>query len=170
MKTVGVYAFSIEDGRSVQQRIAAAVQDFAPDFPPCGRQVYKNKRGKPFFEDSSLQLSISHSGKWWILALAQIPLGVDVQEMRPIRAQALARRFFHPAEVQALEAEAFQGFYQIWTQKESYVKLTGSGIDAHFREFAVQHVPAFFTELLLEEGYVLMVCTEEAVSVDLKYL
>ncbi len=170
MVDAGLYVFSITDVRLVGERLSLAVQDFAPDFPPAEYKIGRTKRGKPFFEGIPLKLSISHSGRWWVLALAYDEIGVDVQEMRAVRYEALARRFFHPQEVNELEKSGFDDFYRIWTRKESYVKLTGAGIDAHFREFSVFTVSAAFQEVWLEKGYVLTICTREPAAVQLKYL
>ena len=157
---IGLYAFSSADPRSVSQRIRLSVQDFCPSFPLAGLPIYRSERGKPFFADSSLQLSISHSGHWWVLGLSALPLGIDVQEKRPARFEALARRFFHPEEVAFLQQNDFQEFYRIWTAKESYVKLTGSGIDSHFASFSVLRWPERFQTVDLEDGYVLTICSD----------
>ena len=160
MNTVGLYAFPHNDPRSVDERLRISVQDFRPSFPPVGLPLQRAERGKPRFSDPSLQLSISHSGNWWVVGLCAEPVGIDVQETRPARFEALARRFFHPEEVARLSSSDFQDFYHVWTAKESYVKLTGSGIDGHFREFSVFSLPVHFCEVPLENGYVLTICTD----------
>ena len=170
MTYAGLYVFSITDTRLIGQRIAMAVQDFAPDFPLAEYKIAKTKQGKPFFEEIPLKLSISHSGRWWILALAYDEIGMDVQEMRTVRYEAIARRFFHPEEVEELEKAGFDDFYRIWTKKESYVKFTGTGIDAHFGKFSVFNVPAVFQEVWLEEDYIVTICMRETAEVRLKYL
>lgn len=170
MNDIGVYAFSISSPLSVSQRIEAAVRDFRPAFPPAGLSLRRSEKGKPFFQDSALQLSISHSGLWWVLALSEELVGVDVQETRPARFEKLARRFFHPEETAALEKAGFENFYSVWTAKESYVKLTGRGIDAHFREFSVYSLPVYFASPVFQPGYVLTVCSNNPSNPILKYL
>lgn len=168
MDHVALYAFRQDDVRSIPQRIRLSVQDFRPSFPPAGLTISRAERGKPYFADASLELSISHSGKWWVLGLCDKPLGIDVQELKPARFQALAQRFFHPEEAAYLARSAYQNFYEIWTKKESYVKLTGRGIDADFGRFSVLSLPVHFQQVDLEEGYCLTVCTSEPPKAILK--
>ena len=66
-------------------------------------------------------------------------MGLDIQINRPCRAEGLARRFFHPNEVDWLEGQNFsqQAFYRLWTAKESCVKLSGRGFGDGFSGFSV---------------------------------
>jgi 4'-phosphopantetheinyl transferase len=80
-----------------------------------------------------LSLSISHSGDWLAIALATVPVGIDVElphRSRDLR--ALARFTFSPEEVQRLdtlgEAAYDAGFHQLWTLKEARGKRSGSGL------------------------------------------
>ena len=110
--------------------------------------VAKTTLGKPYFPKlPNLHLSISHSGAFWVCALAPMEVGVDIQEhtiqrreTRPeamVRFCKMARRFFHPVEAKYVEAESFYRFFGVWAARESYVKYTGQGIDASFSEHCV---------------------------------
>ena len=93
--------------------------------------------GKPYFSNcEAIRFSITHSGDFWAAAFGHTELGLDLQRIRPLRAQKLARRFFHPEETAFLE-RAPERFFQVWTAKESYVKYTGRGIGANFKTFSV---------------------------------
>ncbi|MCM1182082.1 MAG: 4'-phosphopantetheinyl transferase superfamily protein [Roseburia sp.] len=84
-------------------------------------------RGLPGFH-----YSISHSEEWVICAVGDIPVGADIQRMRPWKIQ-MARRFYSDEEYDRLVSLTDAGrqtecFYQMWAAKESYGKLTGRGI------------------------------------------
>lgn len=169
MDSIGLYAFSISDPRPVSERIRMAAADYDPSFPPEKALPYKTSSGKPMFSDNRLHLSISHSGSWWLLGLCPQNLGIDLQETRPMRYEALSRRFFHPEETARLASQQYAGFYQVWTAKESYVKWTGTGIDQHFADFSVFSLSVCFQEVPFQSGYVLTVCTQQHLKPLLKY-
>ncbi len=95
---------------------------------------------KPYFSDSKIKFSLSHSGSVWVCAFAYADVGLDFQ-LCTSRANTdrVARRFFHKNELEAcLSGESF---YKIWTAKEAAVKLTGWGIDSRFAEFDASRSP-----------------------------
>lgn len=82
---------------------------------------------------SPLSLSISHSGDWLAIALATVPVGIDVElPRRPRDLRALARFTFSPEEVARLDALGDAGygagFHQIWALKEARGKRLGEGL------------------------------------------
>lgn len=83
----------------------------------------------------ALAFSISHSGDLILMALAsvEIALGVDVEQHRPMAdIEVIAKQYFHPQEVQALESLAIpdrqKAFFDCWTCKEAVVKAVGLGL------------------------------------------
>ncbi len=82
-----------------------------------------------------LYLSISHSGGWVACAVADVPLGLDIEDTRRERDfWALAQAVHSPAQGQAIErasstAEQARLFYQWWTLKEARFKRQGQGLD-----------------------------------------
>ena len=127
--------------------------------------------GKPFFLHApDLQFSISHSGGIWVCAFSSSPVGIDLQQIKPIRQDGIARRFFHPDEIAYLDVHP-DAFFALWTAKESYVKLTGRGVAAEFPRVSVISRGEFsppppahaMVHIPFDEGYVLCLCgdTEE---------
>jgi 4'-phosphopantetheinyl transferase len=89
--------------------------------------------GKPelAFEDP-IAFNLSHSRTIAVLAVAHgQPVGVDVEDVRPIEPE-VAARFFSAAELAALsplQGEAWvTGFYRCWTRKEAILKAEGVGL------------------------------------------
>lgn len=86
---------------------------------------------KPLLADApEVGFNLSHSGPWAVCALCAAPVGVDIQEERPLR-RNLVRRFA-PAEQALLEAlpetARQSAFYDLWCLKEAYCKCTGDGL------------------------------------------
>lgn len=84
--------------------------------------------GKPVFSgDAPFHWNISHAGGLAVCAAAAFPLGVDVEEITPVDDDLLAR--LHPAERLWCRARS-DGFFTLWTAKESLVKSRGEGLSA----------------------------------------
>lgn len=122
--------------------------------------------GKPRLENApDIHFSITHSGDFWLCAIASQPVGLDLQRTENVQVQKLASRFFHPQEAAYLEQYP-EDFFNIWAAKESYVKFTGLGIDDSFSSFSVVSNGALCTEidgvrlrlLPFTPGYALCLC------------
>ena len=111
-------------------------------------EINRTDRGKPYFPNQpELYFSISHSGDYWACAMADRPIGLDLQEHVSCRNETaedaaarylrMAKRFFHPGEAEYVKQDSYQRFFQVWAARESYVKYTGQVIDDHFSEFCV---------------------------------
>ena len=100
-------------------------------------RIARTQKGKPYFPDApEIACSVSHTDGYWACAISDAPVGLDLEKMRPCPAEHIARRFFHPQEA-LFAAQSQKAFFQVWTAKESYVKLLGRGIDASFGDFSV---------------------------------
>lgn len=94
-------------------------------------------QGKPrlggAYRDAALEFNVSHCQGAALYGVARCPLGVDLEQVRPIaQPLALARRFFHASEVTALEAlplaHQSRDFLRHWVGKEAVLKAWGTGI------------------------------------------
>lgn len=102
---------------------------------PLDLKLYYGEKGKPYLRDYPFYFNLSHSGSYVVCALSRQEVGVDIQQYRRTDIVRLATRFFSSEEKEALNAchdrkELEQLFYQLWTRKEAYGKLTGEGITA----------------------------------------
>ena len=93
----------------------------------------RSRFGKPECSGcSSVQFSISHSQNDVICPLSNAPVGADIEHIRPLPYRAIARRFFTHRECCALfntpDALQLRYFYRLWTLKESYLKMRGTGL------------------------------------------
>lgn len=88
--------------------------------------------GKPeLVNDSSLGFNLAHSAEFAVCAIADHPVGVDLERRRPMKnAPGLAERWFHPEEQRRIAAAAdpLAEFFRTWTMKEAALKLVGVGV------------------------------------------
>lgn len=101
--------------------------------------------GKPYAKNADVHFSITHSGTLAMCAVADCPVGIDVQKIAPFNPD-ICKRFFSQSEREQIFASSDEDiikdtFFRIWTIKESYVKMTGRGLGA-FSEFEVRLSPA----------------------------
>jgi 4'-phosphopantetheinyl transferase len=111
---------------------------------PSGLRFVTGPQGKPSLADAALEVNVSHSGDYVLIALASgTPLGVDVEcENRTTDLKGIADRFFDPAEAAAVvaanDADAVALFFQTWTAKEALIKAVGGGLSLPLDSFRVR--------------------------------
>lgn len=94
-------------------------------FSNTGKNVLKEDNGKPYLEDRSQFISISHSKDAVLVGFNETPIGVDIEVLREFD-KRLIDRFFSDAEKNFIKDDT--DFFRIWTVKEAYLKLTGEGL------------------------------------------
>lgn len=103
-------------------------------------------RGKPVIArpDTAVKwmFNLSHSGDFALLAAAlDVPLGVDIEEKRPVSdLHKVAERFFSAAEREVLasgDEPPDDVFFGIWTRKEAVIKALGLGLTMPLAQFDV---------------------------------
>ena len=99
-----------------------------------------NAYGKP--ELDGIHFNVSHSANLAVIALTQVPIGIDVETVDPkAEVMSLARTAFSAdecAELAALpEEERVPAFFRGWTRKEAYLKLLGTGFSLPSDSFTV---------------------------------
>lgn len=89
------------------------------------------ERGKPWFPACpQYHFNLSHSGTFALCALADSPVGVDIQEIRTKWRPSLVNRTCTPQERAwlASRGDGVEDFAQLWALKESAGKQTGYGL------------------------------------------
>lgn len=85
--------------------------------------------GKPAVDADGVYVSVSHSGPYAVCAVADVPVGVDVEVVRSAD-EKFMRRVCSEAEMAYIRVGDdgdCARFWEIWTAKESLFKLTGKG-------------------------------------------
>ena len=130
-------------------------------FQLFGYETIEIKReGKPYIKDCPYHFNLSHSGDWLLLAVGDAPVGADIEKITKIRPKTM-EKYFSQSEQERVKKNGTKAFFEIWTQKESYVKYTGEGIKALSKESKDLIYPedvAFFYEKY--NDYQISVCTK----------
>lgn len=94
-------------------------------------ELAAGERGKPWFPACpQYHFNLSHSGTLALCALADRPVGVDIQEIRKAWRPSLVTRTCTPQERAWLSSrgDRAEDFAQLWALKESAGKQTGYGL------------------------------------------
>lgn len=114
-------------------------------------RIGRTKYGKPYIINYNIYFNISHTSAVSIVAFAEEPVGIDIENMEDEPPYAIANRFFLADEKKYIfETEDMnerrKHFYEIWTKKEAYMKYLGLGLHKPLNSFSVLHYS-------LEEGF-----------------
>ena len=114
-------------GRSLLQQMYRT--HFGQEMPP----IAIAPRGKPYFENSDVQFSISHTKTTVFCALSHKPVGIDAEQIdRDIRLE-LAHKILSAGEMaQFLKAEDRRtALLRFWVLKEAAAKCAGTGLQGY---------------------------------------
>ncbi|MBD3860013.1 4'-phosphopantetheinyl transferase superfamily protein [Bacillus sp. 28A-2] len=152
---------------------------------PIDQIVFETEgNGKPVVRHiPSFHFNLSHSGDWVVCAVDDAPVGIDIEEIKPIDL-AIAKRFFSADEYQDLlsqppeRQEAY--FFHLWSMKEAFIKLTGKGISYGLSSFTARlsedgqatltlpdhEAPCFVQTYSLDPAYQMAVCTRKPIAAE----
>lgn len=93
-------------------------------------EIVVGERGKPYFPDSPLYFSISHTKRHVFCALAEVPVGIDAEEADRVISPRLAEKILSPGEYAQYEQaqDRQRALLTFWVLKEAAVKLSGDGL------------------------------------------
>lgn len=99
--------------------------------------------GKPYlFSGSKVMFNLSHTGDSAAIAIAKhVEVGVDIEIIKPRNFEGLAQHGFSSDEIASLltvpATQRAHAFYQIWCQKEAFIKQCGRGLNYPLKTFSV---------------------------------
>lgn len=122
--------------------------------------------GQPVLSGCELFISLSHSEKSVVCAVAETPVGIDIEKIRPVdlaisrhicTAEEAEYLFGHPPCKDDLklceDPEILHRFFEIWTGKEAYFKQQGTGI-TDLRSIHILPLPR---KIILKDGFFITV-------------
>lgn len=113
--------------------------------------------GKPYVE--GLHFSIAHSGTYAALAVSDTEIGIDIEVIRPLPAMVMERKFNKEEQSLVLHSDhPDEMFMRIWTAKEAYLKMKGTGIRINLAAIDTCHMNAETTTI---GDLVISVCTKQ---------
>lgn len=133
-------------------------------------EILRTDKGKPYVkskkdiwessaEKQEIHISVTHSGVYFACAVADCPVGVDLQERRRANVEGISRRYFSEREQEYVKTFGEKGFFTIWTRKEAYSKLTGLGLEELMKGTEVlDRKDVDFFDFQLEDGVYCSCC------------
>lgn len=125
-------------------------------------QIMRSPDNKPYLKDQHLHFNISHSKEIVVCAIAEFPLGIDI-EFIDHKINYLDFKFqmtgteFHKIE---RSEDQIGDFFSYWTQKESVMKAHGGGMMIPLDSFEIVNdeceieCKKFFTRgIFIDENY-----------------
>lgn len=122
-----------------------------------------------------LEFNMSHSGKYIVVGISDMPIGIDVEKLKKNR-KLVGKRFFTMEEYEDIlkgktEEEQEIRFVEYWTMKEAYLKRSGEGLSRRLNSFIIKKIEKnlskvegeeiFFKTLVLEDAsYRVSVCSK----------
>jgi len=101
-----------------------------------------SEKGKPSLKNyPDIHFSLSHSKNTVVCAVSDSEVGVDVQYIAPV-SDKVAKRVLTMEEYDIFKKSTVKDEYfcEIWTIKESYLKMTGQGISTELRNLSADSV------------------------------
>ena len=143
-----------------------------------GREVFYEEYGKPYLNEGPF-FNLSHAGDYACLAVSETsPVGIDIELHRSEDFLSLGKTAFHADEIDFLEKEpTAERFYTIWTLKECYAKMFGTGFSIEPSSFCIlpdnMRLPfereVFFKTFHIFEDYSLSVCAAEPIQAEITF-
>ena len=119
-----------EKGRKQNLGAELLLEQVLKQYGKSADQIVRSENGKPEIEGFCFNLS--HAQDYVICVVADSPVGCDIEAIKeaPLR---IAERYFSERENEQLNSvhtieEKSEMFYRMWTIKESYLKMTGEGL------------------------------------------
>lgn len=136
-------------------KLAYSIENSGKPYLEPGLKIPAGELGIPF-------ISISHSGRYVVLALSYYEIGIDIQQRKGLNTEKIAKRFFTEKEANLIHKDP-NLFFTIWARKEAWGKCEGGGlVPAMQRDFSdiSKGLSRFYmwSENYSPEGYALCVC------------
>jgi 4'-phosphopantetheinyl transferase len=141
-------------------------------------KLNKNQYGKPYLKDyPNFNFNISHSGDFVVCAIDNNPIGIDIEEVKYIEYEDIAKNFFTAHEFDYITKDdsfnSLSRFYEIWTLKESFVKCCGQGLAIPLKSFSIdideyknirvvnddKHKDYIFKSVTMKINYKISICS-----------
>ena len=128
---------------------------------PLSLHFELNPQGKPELLNHRLQFNVSHSQDTALIAIGQDhELGVDLEYFSDRPYLGIAEHCFSPSEIKCVKSVPASRqaltFFNIWAQKEAFIKAVGMGLSYPLQEFSVTpylQAPYLLTDHLTQQPW-----------------
>ncbi len=120
--------------------------------------LHYDENNKPLADNC--YVSISHSRDMIAVCKSDKAVGIDIEFMSTDRDyRKIANRFYKNKELECFNASpTAETFYEIWTKKEAYSKISGQGTIEIFEGFDVLSLEGYVFQTEIIENFTLSVC------------
>ncbi len=87
-------------------------------------KLQKDEYGKPFLENSTYHISLSHSKDMAAVIASPLVCGIDIQFMVP-KIERIAKKFMSPSELNDIQRNKIMHMHIVWGAKECLYKSYG---------------------------------------------
>ena len=125
------------NGRSGHEAGLALLEKmYRQQFGRAMPQIAVTPQGKPYFPETALHFSISHTKDVVFCCLHDANVGIDAEPVNRKVSSRVAEDWLSEAEKQRYLAQNDKNaaFLRLWVLKESYAKLTGKGLGHYLKE------------------------------------
>ena len=121
-----------------------------------------NEHGAPYLENGPY-FSISHCKQGIAVAVSEVPIGIDIEAIRPLNESLVRKTMNSKEQAQILSSSSPEiAFIRLWTQKEAYVKMQGTGIIADMHDILCNAADVQWAEMLdVEKKYIFTLCKKD---------
>lgn len=135
------------------------------------------ENGKPYLIGNAVYFNISHSHERAVCCISEYECGVDIEKIRPVSMKLIDRVCSEEEKEAILTAEnREEAFARLWTKKEAYIKLKGSGILTDLKKIGekIEQENIYLYSMKLQD-YALCACsakdrTAEKITVTMRRL
>lgn len=114
-------------GEAMERYIAAEGLEIDVPTEVLLDRIEKGPKGKPAIP-GFLPYSISHTGRYWAVLIAEQECGLDVQCWTKADCQRIARRFYNTDECVSVHQHGDEEFFRIWARREAFRKAQGESV------------------------------------------
>ena len=121
-----------------------------------------NEHGAPYLAVGPY-FSISHCKQGIAVAVSETPIGIDIETIRPLN-EGLVRKTMNDVEQTHIFSSSHPEteFIRLWTQKEAYVKMQGTGIISDMHDILCNVSNVAWEEILeLEKSFICTICQKK---------
>lgn len=123
--------------------------------------LHYDENNKPWADNCFV--SISHSKDMVAVCKSDKPVGIDIEFMSTDRDyKKIANRFYKGQELEYLgNSPTAEAFYEIWTKKEAFSKISGQGTIEIFEGFDVFSLDGYDFQTEFVGDFALSICEKQ---------
>lgn len=124
------------------------------------KNIKRLPNGKPVAENCFISISNSHSK--CAVCVSSNPIGIDIEKITDKNFEKTVKKTFSEKEKEYLTKNySAETFYEIWTRKEAYSKISGEGIKDIIKGTDTFSLEGYEFETEFIDGFVMSVCVEK---------